>query len=468
MARKKNTTFVGCEASAVDIDAPTYKSTLENAVGDTAKIYDMVTGSNAEATTIRNRGESGRGAHLGMPLVMQAMNADISWTGMSNGAGDGNGGETLIFLAPVYLTSVNDRTYRVIVKADLGTDSPSNTNRLFAVIYDDVMGELAEVEMTLEIFGGGLRQWYCNIDPGAQAGECFFGVKIAGPTTRDGLIHPNGGMYLHSVSVKPHRPGDGSESVTRSVDNFIRVDTPSSSQAFVFTDIDTNHFADLKPFDAYALSRVNQNQNALFEYLTGWPAGGDEDYTLFNATSGNVNSENAIAKHRFKQFARTMFASEGLPRMQLATWALGAIKTNGELVVDKPYLPGDGMMGWYGVYPRGNGAKTNFVFFRQSIMLPGFESSSNTFYKIKVIAHSEPGATGWTLNASLDGSAWGTPVSFAQLGSTDFWAATVPMPSGATKDGASELFLRATKSSAPALPTDELILLGVGLAYVST
>src|SRR5574337_1522366 len=103
MARKKNSSFQGATVFDTDVDAPSFQRVVENTVGDVALIFDKVTGSNGETSTIIHTGASDRGARLGVPIVNQFIGKSINLTNpVFSKATNGGLGETWL-LWPVFL-----------------------------------------------------------------------------------------------------------------------------------------------------------------------------------------------------------------------------------------------------------------------------------------------------------------------------------------------------------------------------
>lgn len=276
MVRKVNTAFVGGEQREVDVDAPVYRATLENAAGDTALAQDLLYGTNSPPanSTIDHSGKhavSGlyRGVPLGIPIGQQMLAVSQNHRRhLRDGAGTQ---DAWAFLVPCYIprgetrlaTRVHDANthyeHRAFafntsyVELDQRVASPPtgspNSKDLSAILFDLNPGVVNLV---------GLRTDY---SPSSEArvfhGPRLYFNRIANPNYRP-LVSPTMGDKPYGLATQ----------VTAGATH------PN------YPSLDSSMFAVPYPVHGYMTDRLARQQNTLTEALTGAPANGNLDYTL--------------------------------------------------------------------------------------------------------------------------------------------------------------------------------------------
>lgn len=359
MARVKNATFVGNPPSDVDVDSPSWTRVIKNAIGDLALVYDKVTGLNAEAQTITHNGTRGRGARLGIPWVNQTFSGrgdragqwgiDLAYTA-ATGTGGGKAAsfatDTIIFGVPVFIPPGEEDMTIMITgrgldvwpwRAELLLESTGA--RLFAsglTYARDASGTFDTLSLSTNENGTA----------GATTGKLCL-LLIYADTTHTQQISgttPSGQVRVFSLFAGPTRIRSGSASLSRNSTDPYGI--TAGAPGFGWRDFDATLFADKAPLHSYLTGGASRNLNALIEYITGWPVGGNLSYTLAD------NAANNPSISRFLAHTLSTHATEPAIAFPMFAQAMGAAMLSGYMVIDGPMPTTTGMLDWYAMIPQ--------------------------------------------------------------------------------------------------------------------
>jgi hypothetical protein len=385
VARVKATAFTGASPSEVDPDALTYKRIIKNAQAEAAKIYDQLTGENAEASTINHSG-GGRGCPLGAPLWNMLLRRSLRYTDPDTGAKQASPaavwlvahpfffpkGETNLrvelrgngdFLREQVTVVVTNTSGTVVARAPLEYNYRQNdpdNDYLFGLYYAD-----------LALTGNTLYLIYVE-------------HNSTGTFTDTNRILSWSGRFKRSIT-----PSEYSD-VQQGATNFT-LDTTGG--LLKFTDIDELLYADYDPINGYLLTKTANNINALIEYVSGAPCAGNEFNTL--ADSGAIDP----ASSAFHACTRSVYANE--PEIDFTVWceAFGAGGANTYHVVNTGVSPPvRGMLEWFAPYPL---TVSTSVIRQISLMYPDFQTASSRLKFCVLVGTSQPAdITNWTATVS--------------------------------------------------------------------
>lgn len=475
MARIKNNSFVGSPQFDVDIDSPTFNRTIENAIGDTAKVYDQLTGKNSETDTIIHDG-AGRGAALGIPLLNHYVGAKIFYEGA--GGKDGGGGQTWLYSCPIFIpNSETDLVVDVLADADFDyQDVPVVVSVRSPTDYDTTACAIAtleaqttdafQLEASTVLYRARLR--------GITPGSWLFFIEMDTSTIDDDSVS----FRLHSVSVHRNKRSRTQQGVRLHQDGEAQVATPSATQAVAHVDFDESLIGSLNdPINGYLTSYLDLNQNGLVEFASGKPAGGNNSYTQEDHDAAGVADDVDPARSRFHAHARSPFAgTPALPdepevQFPLHAEGFGPFRQDGGFAVEVAVPPTFGLLRWYPPWPTDDAALTVW---RCPLMVPDFSpdkataAKNTSALKWAVLCGTDrtSAATSWSVAAGVEGSL-PSPVALSAVtnapagaGSEKLFYAT---GSGITFTGDQVQTFVVTTQRAGGNPvnTDELVVLGV-------
>jgi hypothetical protein len=439
MTRKKNSTFVGSPMADVDVDALTFRRTIANAIGDTARAYDRATGSNSETNTMIHDG-AGRGCLLGVPWCNQFIGRSLAIEGTVTGTAK-HGGDGPVYLAAAPFFVPIGETRAIVDLRMSARDTGLFSGSLVARVYDtsgSLVDEATFIDQDADVVTADLRE--------LEPGEHLLTIEANTVNRNDS------GPFWQDISIHTGRRGRASVA-RRGSENSVGVTDPGTSPVF-HRNFDDSILADGFPVSAFHTSGLNRNQTGLLEYLRGWPAGDNADFV--HTDSGSTNP----TRSEFAAHARAGFASEPLVPFPLFMQFLGAAKIGGFFVVDAAEPPTVGMRGWYAPWPK-TSASLPIDISRQRIMMPDFPTAQTL--RVSVLAIGGPIGTpaNWGISAGAGGT--DATASFAQVGSTNLWRASANI-SSRTADAAARLDLGITRT-AGARSVDEMAVLGWGMAF---
>lgn len=444
MARKKNASFQGVDVFGVDVDAPSFRRAVENGVGDTALIYDMLTGLNGEANTIDHSGD-GRGCPLGLPLVNQRIFRNLNLENPSSK--DVNGGTGQLIFAPyVIFLPPGEDTIVVVATVDLGTVDDS-------VLAPHLIIRATDMTLVVDVpfrsfFVRGHTMW-AAIYSGLGGGQRYFvfpqietshvpSTAVGGqmPLLRSMKIH-------HGLAGRPPQPP------RIDTEDRFGVTEPTSTEMLFHKDFDEGLFANERSINGYVLANWNRNLNAIDEFMRRWPAGGNLSYVHVDHDSGGSPDSSNPARSRFDAHTRSLAGYPDEPEIAFPLWSasFGAFLASGKFAVELAEPPTIGCLEWFAPWPEVGGA-TNVDIRRLRCLVPDFQSTSSNL-KCAVLIGSDGDADVGSWNISVV-STTGTSATVAPVacdGTNDWWLATVTaIPF--TGDGEERFTIRASRTGA--------------------
>ena len=409
MARKKNAAFVGASILDVDVDALTYTHTMANACGDTARIFDRVTGQNAHSAsdTINHDGTAGRGSLLGVPIAAQWIGRNISVTSPAAGK-DGSVGQTWLIATPVFIppgeTALTVEVVGTFLQ-DLQLKAYFKTSA-WAQVGDQLEVTLADKG---SIKGNSVDAWRGSFT-GLPSGLCYFFIEATTLAASTGDPGEGGVAFasLYSWGLYARRKKAVADVAARRASNIFGVTTPGATEGMANVSFDGALFANREALHGYLTAYENRNQNALEEYITGWPCGGNASYTHVDHDGAAAPDASDPARSRFMAHTRSLYAAE--PEIAWPLWceAFGAFKTDGGLVVDAVQPPTLGMLKWYAPWSS-SGALTTMR--RLQMQYPDFQSAASRL-KVACLVGFDTGTIGdWDVTTGGVTAAFSTTFS---------------------------------------------------------
>jgi hypothetical protein len=460
MARKKNGSFVGASMLDVDVDALTYKHTIANAIGDTARIFDRITGQNGHSAvdTINHDGTAGRGSLLGVPIAGQYIGRFLAVTSPSGGK-DGSLGATWLVAVPVWIPPGESEFTVEIVGINL------EGLRLKAYWKTSAWAQVGDqAEVTLDNRGrlgdedSSWRASFTGLNAGATGLLRYLFVEGSTLSMGSRAFFRSWGLYRRRNSV-------AAAVAARRTSNLFGVTVPGAAEGLANLPFDAALFVNREAYHGYLTAYENRNQNALEEYITGWPCGGNKDYAHVDHDGAAAPDASDPARSRFMAHTRSLYANE--PEIPFPLWceSFGAFKTDGGLVVDAVQPPTLGMLGWYAPWPdAGTPARTMR---RLSMQYPDFQAAASRLKFACLVGSDAALITDW--DASVVASTTVT-APFVALTGTPV-ASTLAVATGSalgfTGDQQAQLQLQLVKTRAvgPARAIKSIALLGWCLYY---
>lgn len=393
MAREKATAFTGATAYDVDVDALTYRRLLKNAAGEAAKLYDQITGENGETDTINHSGP-GRGALLGVPAWNQRIGASLTFTSpVAPGSKKGVPGVTWILAQPFHVPD-GETAIDVEIVAGGPFEHLGPLARCTTTTGTDVdvkplvsIGPVSDGELyraRIEGLSRGLYLILVEVD-----------LTVHGYRGESITLESWSGFYDRGRPQRVATRNDSGQNVG--------VTEPSATQGVAHVDFDSSLFNDDDAFHGYLVSNIHRNLRGLEEFASGWPAGGNADYTHEDQTSGGVADTTNPARSRFSAATRTLYASE--PEVDFPLWseAFGAMRCDGGAVVVPATTPSVGMLEWFAPFPL---SATKTMFRQLLLRFPDFSSSSSKLKWAMLFGTDDSaGVIDWTFYISGPGSA---------------------------------------------------------------
>lgn len=402
MARIKSTAFEGTRIGDIDVDAPTHERLIDSAIGDTALVFDKLTGSNAEANTINHDGTSGRGALLGIPYVNQYIGKKISIVGEDSRTAkdDGAAGQTYLVALPIFIPSGEDQIIVDVLCRGSGMVTPDTDTGAFlrdpttwATVGDEERFSFTTERLApdddliilhrsrLTGVTPGLRLFFIELDTAkiATNSETFELLSLS--------IHPGRKRARYRPASTPSSRGSASP---------IPVTTPAAGEGVTHVNFDSSLLTDVNDsLNGYITTRLNRNQNGLTEYLTGWPAGGNLAYVHVDHDGGGAADDVDPARSRFFAHTQSLYASE--PEVDFPLWAeaFGAFRNDGKLVVNAPAIgtePDWGMLDWFAPWPTD---ETSQVLRSVHLMNPDFQRAPSRMKWAILVGYDATVPTAW-------------------------------------------------------------------------
>lgn len=464
MARIKNGSFNGSPPSDVDVGSPTWMRVLRTAIGDLALVYDKVTGLNGETSTINHGGTRGRGARLGFPWINQTFSGrgdrigqwgiDLGYVMAPDDGSKTDGGvgsDTIVFGVPVFIPpGETDMTVRITGKG-LGI-YPWRVE-----LREEATGDIVfQRAMVVSQDRSGLFD-VCSVstnDNGTDGAGMLCLLLIYADTSRRQQVTghtPDGQVRAYSLFAGPTRLRRGTSGrIARSTTDF----GITTGDPFTWVDFDELLLTARAPLSSYLTGFAARNMNALIEYVTGYPVGGNSAYTLVD--SGDTNPTTS----RFMAHTKSTLSTEPEIAMPLMAAAFGAAMLDGTMVIDA-IPPTAGMLDWSGLIPRTTARE---LYWRGRVQVPDFDTTASKL-KACTLAVSDVAAQAVNFRASIgDGaSVVGADAAFAAVSTTKLYTAK---HTAITFTPDAEMVLGLGLSKTAAIGTiDELCVLGTCLYF---
>jgi hypothetical protein len=469
VARKKNSTFTGATIYDTDVDAPTFKRVIESTVGDVALIFDKVTGQNSEASTIIHDGSADRGAKLNVPIVNQYVGHSLNLGGtIPAKGGNGGAGTFWIWCAPVFISA--DST-DVSVEIGGQFDSPvADLNPQVQVFSTSFVSESTS-RMTAFIAQGEPDTMYRGIVNAMPHGVHYVAVSVDTSTLRD--VTAIG--LLNYVRIRPYVQmgsridqdgpinASGAAAIALRAANDFGIFTPSATEGVAHRNFDASMFADLESIDGYTLAGLNRNLNGLFEYVSGYPAGGNATYTQVDHDGSGVPDATNPARVRFEYHSQALYGSTE-PQIAFPIWCecFGAFEGNdGKFAVNLAQPPTAGMLAWYAPWPI---ATTSMGLRSVPLLMPDFQSGTSALKAHVLIGSDASAAVGsWTFQIQTTTGNSATVAPTACDGTNTLWKceiSSIPF----TGDALEQVTLVSARTGAKG-GIGELCIIGIALYF---
>lgn len=448
MARKKSATYQGSSPFDVDVDQMTLRRVWENIAGDLALVFDKATGENAETEVCNHDGTSGRGARLGVPVVNQFIGRRLFFEGGSKTAKDGGVGPTWLYAVPVFIPP-GEAEYTVVIATDGGpvatfsSFAPTVYFRdaaTFAAVGDDRVALNVREMDGVSCLTARIRN--------VTTGQRLFFFEVNTSALFDSSATDDTSFYFGSISVSPMRRRSGGRGVfppMLSTSPF-GVTTPGAAQGVVPVDYDAAAFDEGFTINGHMVFRHNRLINALYEYITGWRAGGNATRTLADHDGAGAADAVDPARSRALAHTRSLYASE--PEVDWPLWCngFGAFKLDGGLVVDAASPPTTGMLDWFAPFrvATTTAAGTKQIMRQLALMCPDFQTATSRLKWMVLVGTDSGTITQYTAHVGAGGAD----------GTAAFAAITTP--TGAK--------LALAQGTALAFTADTLVVANVGLS----
>lgn len=329
--------FLGSPLPDVDVGALTYRRVLTNAQADLAgarylAIDDTVTGH-------INHSGGPRGARLGIPWVSQTLDAGLSLDATAAKNGGLVSGDIIEFH---WLLAVPSGETGIVVNlrfAGIGgvvngewTDLTRNfaprcrlssSTNVGTAVADQLTVPSTGVTRDGDFFG---QSRFTNV----TAGLALLTVQL--DTAPLAVVGVDVLTRVADVIVRTDRDGVLKQQAERRTTDDVPMIAPGASQAHFHQVMDTESFQSTDyptpAISGWHTSRIDANLNALEEWASGAPAGGDATYT---------QTESALrdpTRDRFRAFTRKTFADEPIPVIPILSACLGGIKDDGGYICD--------------------------------------------------------------------------------------------------------------------------------------
>jgi hypothetical protein len=331
MAIVKSTAFQGSPIQDVDVDVETWARVTKNAQGDIAGTLDDLTSTSA-ANPIDHSGP-GNGALLGIPWVNQFCDLVVDFDATTNkngGVGNAASGGTVQF---PWFVRVEPGETEVRIEVTI----QSSRGRAFSIghlprvrlcsssNFTTAAGSELEIPLDIETEDGTSLTLTATHTGVTAPGLYLAIVQMESLNVIDGTSLSCG---LVDVVIRKPRNGRAVVDAPRNDGNPVPVVAPGASLALFHQPMDESLFSSGDGLTGWHTTRIDRNANGLAEYLTGAPAGTNEDYTHTESVLENPTRD------RFHSPNRKTFANKPIPIIPVVSHCHGGIKSEGGYLVD--------------------------------------------------------------------------------------------------------------------------------------
>lgn len=406
MARIRNSFFVDIPPLHAEKGSSIVGEALRSACGNTALIYDRLTGENA-TTGIDHAGNGG--CPLNMPLANQTINAGISaitGTGLD---------ECDIIIVPIYLPA--NWTTRWTVEVDLvslvgNPDTPAITNhysnRVRCVIRNSSWTVVSDTPHQATTSPSEPFRWNLTLTAGALQYLIIttrinnYTANVQNEWLLGWRLFPNVVLTDPSTGQMPNNT-NGTGLTAAPAQSTL---TPSN-----WVDFDSTEVEDGGPLNSFVVGNLNIMSSTLYELITGACLPGNSTKQVSQTIDNN----------------RAIFTSEPLLPFPIGAFALGG--ANAADVALKPTIspmtaaPTTGLLGW-SRYPVAH-STTPYTCGEWTFQLPDFDNSPSAFscYVICQAAGAD-NLSAWKFRVNTPTGA-SAAVALSQLGATNYWVCKV-------------------------------------------
>lgn len=306
MARHTHASFEGVEILDVDPNALTRTRWLDKSVGDTALVYDLLTG----ATGNLDQGGGGDGCTLGIPLANQMLDFYTV-----TGDGDTAAAEAVCIWQLLALQPAGEDS--ITIELDWATYEPGTEPLVFEVrdsswaVVDSV--DLSDNASRATISGLTERTLYTYrvVCSDVSRWNPTPGNVLAGVSLGNFRIAPDGTPLM---TRQPTDPTDSTELATKTVSSATVID----AHDFDTQEVQSNGMA----LSGYHVTQLAQTQSALIEMLSGAPVGTNESRTIAPSSTQGAFFDHSRLGSEFSSMPL-------VAAFPLGGWCLGASPEDG-------------------------------------------------------------------------------------------------------------------------------------------
>jgi hypothetical protein len=465
MARKKNATFVGTSPFVVDVDAETLKSTIENAIGDTALIFDKLTGSNGETSTINHTGGP-RGSVLGVPLWNQHINRTIGYTGTGAAKG-GTPGPVFLLAMPFFLPDgETSLTVRVVVASNWNFQATGARLRITSTTGTTQKEAAFQVAERFDSDVNSHVAFEANVSglTTSTAYLCFVEGNTQGFSSADRFTTSSTLGIVSWHGYFPRERSGSSSPPQLSGANVVGVTTPSATEGLAHINFQDTTFAIFDGLDGYQTTYLLRNLHSIDEFGSGFPAGGNSTYTHVDHTSGGVPDDSDPARSRFHAGTRTLYANEPEFDFPGIAECCGSFGKDGLPTANVGATqPTAGMLSFFTPYPL---SATLTTLRRVSMRAPDFQTATSKLKWIALVAGDALANWSVTVDTGVAPTSTGAVgAAFAVGGSATCLGVASGSALGFTGDAIHSVLVQSSKSTAFAGTYTEFFLVGFCLYW---
>lgn len=453
MTRTRNSAFVGTVPQDADVDVAMWKRVFLEIVQTWHYLFDAVTGQNFPGSapvisTVNHGGTYGRGSNLGIQLMNQAMQEVSLAPNLTDWTTGSFSLDVLLACVPVDV-QVGDETFDVGITSD---------TEFHVDLTVHVKTSAWSTEYSAAMFRDEDRPGYARASVTATTSGLHYILIRATFKDYDARLAFSG------INIGVRRVGgSGQVSVKGSAGNVIPITTPGAGIPLAIETIHDEMVADDYAFAGHLVTKLSRQLNGFEEYLTGFPAAGNESLTQADSTTFDPTTS------RFKANGQKGYGTTE-PGVQFPVFAeaLGCIAwtstgANADAMVNTANPPTIGLTQWHAPYPRdASGATVSASAF--NCIMPDFPDGASSTLAFEVIFFGINGKgdpTKWQcrISSTAGASAW---TNITNIAGTDFYKCTISavdfLPDNS---GVNTFILQMKKNTAPlTYAFGEILVLG--------